>query len=117
MTLTAVEQGKIITKKTNMNPIILQPENDEQWLQWKSEDISSTEVSALYNKSPYSTAFSLYHEKAGLLDREELKSKRAFWGKIYEAPTAEAIAKMYGVKVRPMKGLRIWLKILMVQAA
>lgn len=86
-----------------MNPIILHPENDEQWLQWKSEDISSTEVAALYNKSPYSTAFSLYHEKAGLLDREELKSKRAFWGKIYEAPTAEAIAKMYGVVVRPMK--------------
>lgn len=86
-----------------MNPIILHPKDDTEWLQWKSEDISSTEVAALYNKSPYATAFSLYHEKAGLLEKDELKSKRAFWGKIYEAPTAEAIAKMYGVKVRPMK--------------
>lgn len=86
-----------------MNPIILHPKDDAEWLQWKSEDISSTEVAALYNKSPYATAFSLYHEKAGLLEKDELKSKRAFWGKIYEAPTAEAIAKMYGVIVRPMK--------------
>lgn len=86
-----------------MNPIILIPQNDNEWLQWKSEDVSSTEVAALYNKSPYATAFSLYHEKAGTLEKDELKSKRAFWGKIYEAPTAEAIAKMYGVIVRPMK--------------
>jgi len=86
-----------------LKPIELVPKNDQEWLQWKSEDISSTEVSALYNKCPYSTAFSLFHEKSGTIDRGELKSKRAFWGKIYEAPTAEAIAKMYGVKVRPMK--------------
>ena len=40
------------------------PVTDKQsWLQARLQDVTSTEVSALYDLSPYRTEFDLYQEK------------------------------------------------------
>lgn len=86
-------------------PIIFDNLTEEQWLKLKESDISSTEISALYDKNPYKSAFALFSEKAKLIEPEKFdktKPNRMFWGRVYEAPTALAIADIYGVKVRKM---------------
>lgn len=91
-----------------MKPIIFNPASEEEWLKLKKEDISSTEISALYGYSPYDTEYGLYFEKRGEVeaDKEKLRANfsRAFWGKIYEERTAQVIGELYGVTVEKMPG-------------
>lgn len=74
----------------------IQIKSEEQWLRERLLDITSTEVSALFDLSPYRTEFELYHEKR---DGQLIKFKenaRMKWGKRFEAPIAYGVAEDEG---------------------
>lgn len=78
-------------------------ETKEQWLKMRTEVITSTEVSALFNFNPYITKFELWHQKKNkeivLLEDDE----RMRWGNRLEAPIAEGVAEDQGWMVHPFK--------------
>lgn len=91
----------------------IQPDSEEHWLALRTEDLTSTDVAALFGLSPYKTAFELWHEKrAGERGAFE-ENERMRWGRRLEATVAQGIAEDQGWVVRPMKeymrlpGLRI----------
>lgn len=83
--------------------IIINPESKEHWLQLKTEDISSTEISALFNISPYSTPFELWHEKKAGEIVELEDNDRMKWGRRLEDTIANGIAEELNLKVRRLK--------------
>lgn len=62
---------------------------EEAWLELRAKDITSTEASALFGKSPYSTAFELYHNKRDQTVVRIADNERMKWGRALQ----DAIAK------------------------
>jgi putative phage-type endonuclease len=83
-----------------MTTEIIEIKNEQQWLQERTKDITSTEVSALYDLSPYKTAFELYHEKK---DGQVIRipdNPRMKWGRRFEGPIAHGVAEDQGWDIR-----------------
>jgi len=75
----------------------------EAWLKQRTKDITSTEVSALFNLSPYTTRFELWHKK-NTGDIQEIEpNERMFWGTHLEEAIATGIAEQNGWTIRPLK--------------
>ena len=84
-------------------PKIIKPENKQHWLQMKSKDISSTEISALFGISPYMTEFELWHQKkAGDITAID-ETERMRWGKRLEDAIAQGISEDLDINVRRLK--------------
>lgn len=79
------------------------PENEQQWLQWRTQDITSTDVSALFGLSPYKTEFELFHEKREGLVVHKQASERMKWGNRFESAIAYGVAEDQGWVVSPFK--------------
>lgn len=75
----------------------------ESWLALRRQDITSTEASALFGLSPYSTQYELWHQKHGLLDDEIDDNERMAAGRHLEPAIASLVAERFGVKVVPFK--------------
>jgi len=76
------------------------PITDEQsWLENRLLDITSTEVSALYDLSPYQTEFELYHQKKEKLVVRIEENERMTWGKRLEDSIAHGAAETMGWEV------------------
>lgn len=76
------------------------PENKSEWLAMRAQDITSTEISALFGLSPYKTSFELWHEKAsGNFDEFE-PNERMKWGTRLQDTVARGIAEDNGWTVR-----------------
>lgn len=71
-------------------------ENEQKWLEVKSKDITSTEVSALLGVSPYKTRFRLWQEKAGHIESDFEDSPFTRWGRRLQIPVALGIADDMG---------------------
>lgn len=82
---------------------IFYPENKDEWLKLRSEDLTSTEVPALFGLSPYSTEFELWHRKKNDFIGEFEVNERMKWGNRLEPVVAEGIAEDQGWSIRPMK--------------
>lgn len=82
---------------------IITPENKQKWLELRLNDITSTEVSALFGLSPYMTKFELWHHKKRGEIVELDENDRMRWGNKLEAVIAETIAEDYGWNIQPMK--------------
>lgn len=86
-----------------MTNIITTPVTDkEAWLQQRTQDVTSTEVSALYGLSPYMSAFELFHQKR---DKEIVRieeNERMTWGKRLEDAIALGAAETMGWEVEKM---------------
>lgn len=81
----------------------LTPENDAQWLEWRKSDITSTESSALFGLSPYTTPFELFYRKRdGIADPLD-DNERMQAGRHIEPAIASLVAERFGVIVTPMK--------------
>jgi len=78
------------------------PENEEHWLKLRMQDITSTDVSALFGLSPYCTKFELWHRKKRAEVVEFKENKRMKWGTKLQDTIAETIAEEQGWKVRRM---------------
>ena len=73
------------------------PVTDKQsWLQARLQDVTSTEVSALYDLSPYRTEFDLYQEKRNQTIVEISDNERMFWGRNLESAIAHGAAEDMG---------------------
>jgi len=81
---------------------IITPENKQKWLELRTQDITSTEVSALFGLNPYMTKFELWHRKKRGDVVELAENKRMFWGTKLQDVIAEAIAEKNGWEIRRM---------------
>lgn len=73
--------------------------SQEQWLNERTKDVTSTEVSALYGLSPYKTEFELFHEKRdGVVVKFE-PNERMRWGNRLEAAIAHGAAEDMGWQI------------------
>lgn len=82
----------------------LVPVSEAQWLDWRRQDLTSTEAAALFAASPYITEFELHHVKAGNIEAAAFEeNERMTWGKRLEAAIAAGIAEDYGLIVEPFK--------------
>lgn len=82
---------------------ILTPKNKEEWLVLRSRNINSTDVSALFGLSPYTTEFELWHRKKTGIYSEIIASERMLWGTRLESAIAKGIAEDQGWSIEPMK--------------
>jgi len=83
-------------------PKFIEYTSEAEWLELRSQDISSTESAALFDLSPYVTKFELYHNKQGQAKSFE-PSERMRWGNRLESAIAHGVAEDYGLTVEPFK--------------
>ena len=80
----------------------LKPASHENWLQMRSQDLTSTEISALYGISPYMTEFELWHQhkndRITIIDDNE----RMLWGRRLQDTIAVGVSADQNWDVRPM---------------
>ena len=81
-------------------PIPFSPKNETEWLKLRQEDITSTEVSALFGLNPYMTEYELYHLKAGLSEDRFQENERVVWGKRLERAIAKGVAQDLEISVK-----------------
>lgn len=86
-----------------MNREIIIPNDKQHWLQLKLDDLSSTEVSALFGLSKYITKFELWHRKRDKILIQFEEAERVLWGSRLESAIAAGVAEEQGWKIRPMK--------------
>ena len=76
------------------------PITDKQsWLENRLLDVTSTEVSALFNLNPYKSEFELYHEKKDKVVVNIDDNERMMWGRHLEDSIALGFAEKYKMKV------------------
>lgn len=78
------------------------PESEAHWLDLRTQVVTSTEVAALFDQSPYMTAFELWHRKAGKLDSSFQETERTRWGTRLQDAIALGVAEDNGWTVRRM---------------
>lgn len=66
--------------------------SEEQWLELRSHDLTSTAISALFGASPYMTAFEVYHAHKSGLHLPFDENERVKKGKRMELHAAEEVA-------------------------
>lgn len=84
-----------------LHRITITPTDREHWLGLRAQDITSTEVAALFSLSPYETYGELWHRKRGSVVITIDESERMLWGKRLERAIAEGVGIDEGVTVRP----------------
>ena len=77
--------------------------SQEQWLELRKKDVTSTESAALFGMSPYVTHFDLWHRKRTGIVPEFKTNDRMAWGNRLEAAIAHGIAEEQGWEISPMK--------------
>ena len=76
------------------------PITDKQsWLENRLLDVTSTEVSALFDMNPYQTEFELYHQKKDKVVINIHENERMMWGRNLEDSIALGFAEKYKMKV------------------
>ena len=71
----------------------------QSWLENRLLDVTSTEVSALYDLSPYQTEFELYHQKKEKLVVRIDDNERMLWGRNLESAIAHGAADTMGWEI------------------
>lgn len=84
-------------------PQVIHYATEAEWLDLKLDDVTSTEVGALFGLSPYLTEFELFHYKSTRTSPDFDINDRMKWGKRLEAVIAEGISEDLGLTVRPLK--------------
>ena len=83
-------------------PEIILPTDENHWLSLRAQDITSTEVAALFGCSPYLTKFELWHRKKDRTVITLEPSERMRWGTRLQDSIAQGIAEDQGWRVRRM---------------
>ena len=81
----------------------LTPQDEADWLAMRRQDVTSTQVSALFGLSPYMTLFELYHLHASGIELPFEETARMAVGKRMEAFAAEDAANARGWVSKPLK--------------
>lgn len=92
---------------------VITPKSEQDWLDLRKKDLTSTMMPALFGLSPYSTVFELYHAKKNKVFLPFETNERMEKGKRMEGYAAQEVAIREGWDVRPkdsyirLKGKRI----------
>ncbi len=78
------------------------PKDKDEWLALRSKNLNSTEISALFGISKYSTPYELWQQKKGNYVVEFEGNERTEWGLALEEAIANKVAKDQGVTIRRM---------------
>lgn len=81
---------------------ITNPQNKDHWLELRAKDLTSTEISALFNCNPYMTHFELWHRKKSGISAEFIENDRMKWGTRLQDAIAYGIAEEHGMTIRKM---------------
>lgn len=87
------------------------PQDRKDWLALRHKYISSTESSALFGLSPYTTPFELAVVKKNLVPPPDLSNERTDWGLRLQRSIAKGIADRYGVKVKALNAYATYYQI------
>lgn len=80
----------------------IHPADEAHWHALRADDLTSTDVAALFGLSPYRTRFELWHEKrAGEIVSID-DNDRMLWGRRLQDAIAAGIAEDQGLQIRPM---------------
>lgn len=82
---------------------VIMPENEAHWLALRKTVLTSTDIAALFNLSPYQTYAELWYRKKGLIEPTFEETERIKWGNRLESAIAHGIAEDLDLKIRPMK--------------
>jgi len=74
----------------------IKPESRDHWLTMRSQDLTSTEIAALFGISPYLTEFELYHRKKSKRVHLIEENERMKWGSRLEDSIARGVAEEKG---------------------
>lgn len=85
-----------------MNRETIAPKDEAEWLSLRTEDITSTEISALFGLSPYTTEFELWHRKKDKVVVEFEDNERMVWGRRLEDAIAYGLSVDEEIKTRKM---------------
>lgn len=73
--------------------------DEAEWLRWRTLDVTSTEVSALFGLSPYITEFELWHSKRDRVVSAIEQKGRMLWGTRLQDAIAAGVAEDLGWQV------------------
>jgi putative phage-type endonuclease len=90
-------------KEDEMDRQIINPKDKQAWLELRVDDITSTEVSALFGVSPYMTEFELWHRKKNREVVELDPNERMDWGTTVQDSIAAKFARDNGWVIRKME--------------
>lgn len=76
---------------------------EAEWHALRAQDLTSTDIAALFGLSPYKTAYELWHEKKAGEPVRIKDNDRMRWGRRLESVVAEGIAEDQGWAVRSFK--------------
>lgn len=79
-----------------------QKDTRAEWLAKRAGDVTSTEISALFDLSPYMTRYELWHRKKNRLIVDGETSERMKWGLRLQESIAQGIAEDQGWMIRRM---------------
>lgn len=81
---------------------IIHPKDEAEWLAMRREVVTSTEVAALFDASPYTTLFELWHRKRDKSVVSIEPNERMVWGTRLESAIAAGVAQDQGWSIRKM---------------
>lgn len=73
----------------------------EAWLAARRQDVTSSEVSALFGCNPYLSAYELWHKKAGNIPDDYEENELMRWGLRLEPAIARGVCEDYGYVGKP----------------
>lgn len=85
-----------------MNREIIIPRDEKHWHELRAMDITSTDIAALFNLSPYMTYYELWHRKKNQTVVEFEETEWVKWGKRLQGTIANGIAEDNKWTIRPM---------------
>ena len=80
----------------------INPTDKQHWLECRTKDITSTEISGLFGFSPYTTEFEIWHTKKAGTIVEIAGNERMKWGTALQDAIAAEIAKEQDWTIRRM---------------
>ena len=77
--------------------------DEKHWHQLRSQHVGASDCAALFDDSPYTTKFTLWHEKAGKIASPDFDTERVRWGNRLEPMIAQGLAEDYDLKIRKVR--------------
>ncbi len=81
---------------------IIQPRDESHWLELRKKDITSTQSSALFGLSPYTTYYELFHSLKSGKDLPFKENEFMKWGQRLQDAIAAGVAEDQGWVIRKM---------------
>jgi putative phage-type endonuclease len=92
----------MVSEGGKMNRVTITPKNEQDWLELRKRDITSTESAALLGLSPYTTRFELYNQKMKGEKSNAYRNEAMLWGNLLQDTIANEYARREGWEIRRM---------------